>query len=351
MTNQNAHVNSNNILEFLETQNQKANLGDWPVYQIFGLNLASDYAFGKRLLSGKGLADISFNCADSLPIFMNWESIPPIFASQQKNVKGESVISSWLLEDFYMIRYAEFADYYLWEGGIVCLPTDLQQRELAAIHILPGVVALWLELYRGIPSLHGSGVKINSHAIIFLGHKNAGKSTLAISFAKAGFPLLSDDTIPIEKRDEIFWGRSAYPQARLWPEQVAHYIDEEMESEMIQSDYAKQRILLNNLGAQWFWDQALPLSSIYIASRRDSDDKDNKVEIIDLPSPESLVELMRYSIFPLTSQAFGLTHQRFDLFSKLAQKIPVRRIIYPNGHQFLTEVQEAIQIDQMKMNS
>ena len=68
--------------------------------------------------------------------------------------------------------------------------------------------------------LHASAVATPAGAAAFIGFTGAGKSTLAASLSAAGFPILSDDCLVIERDGRGFLARPFYPGARLWPDSV-----------------------------------------------------------------------------------------------------------------------------------
>lgn len=49
----------------------------------------------------------------------------------------------------------------------------------------------------GFTTLHASGVLIGDRALAICGSSGAGKSSLAFALARAGFPVLSDDLLPV----------------------------------------------------------------------------------------------------------------------------------------------------------
>ncbi|HZW33755.1 MAG TPA: hypothetical protein VFF52_23740 [Isosphaeraceae bacterium] len=74
---------------------------------------------------------------------------------------------------------------------------------------------------RGLLVLHGSGVIIADRAVVFLGAKGAGKSTLVAALYAAGCPFLADDIVAIDlhagSAPRVFRG---FPLVKLWPDAV-----------------------------------------------------------------------------------------------------------------------------------
>ena len=82
--------------------------------------------------------------------------------------------------------------------------------------ILGPVLAAMLEL-RGTPLLHGSAVAFRGRAILFVGHKRAGKSTVAAACAANGCGLLNDDVLPLLSSESGVTLRTGFPAVKLSP--------------------------------------------------------------------------------------------------------------------------------------
>jgi hypothetical protein len=89
-------------------------------------------------------------------------------------------------------------------------------------HLVCGI-GLGLALHqRGVFALHASAVAIDGRAMVFVGPKGAGKSTLAAALSARGHTLLSDDVVALDLPDD------GAPQLRpgptnlnLWPDSAA----------------------------------------------------------------------------------------------------------------------------------
>jgi len=76
-------------------------------------------------------------------------------------------------------------------------------------------IAILLHQRRAMP-LHASCVSRNGGAIAFVGDSEAGKSTTAMLFSKAGYDILSDDIITIRQREKLAMVNPANRSAKLW---------------------------------------------------------------------------------------------------------------------------------------
>lgn len=97
-------------------------------------------------------------------------------------------------------------------------PASSVNEELARFDMLGRVLPLVLHR-GGALSLHGSAVVTPSGAILLLGAKGRGKSTLALALAQRGAPLLTDDVAVVEARSgEAALVRPGVHAVRLWPD-------------------------------------------------------------------------------------------------------------------------------------
>jgi hypothetical protein len=80
---------------------------------------------------------------------------------------------------------------------IVCEEKEGAWPDFVRAHLLGRVLATAL-YSRGWMPLHGSAVQFDSGVVGFLAPKGFGKSTLALSLARSGARLVTDDTLPVE---------------------------------------------------------------------------------------------------------------------------------------------------------
>ncbi|HXC62650.1 MAG TPA: hypothetical protein VNV63_08245, partial [Nitrospiria bacterium] len=99
----------------------------------------------------------------------------------------------------------------IWTGNLTL--------EDAFVYLLGPIMAFALRL-RGLISLHASAVSIDGNAVAIVGSGGAGKSTTAGSFARMGYPVVSDDVLPLLDHGAFFSVQSGYPCVCLWPKSV-----------------------------------------------------------------------------------------------------------------------------------
>lgn len=80
--------------------------------------------------------------------------------------------------------------------------------------LLGPVLAAVLQLRR-FPLLHGSAVEANGKAIVFVGRKGAGKSTMAAASVAAGCGILNDDVLPFDSTADTMTLVPGFPALKL----------------------------------------------------------------------------------------------------------------------------------------
>lgn len=236
-------------------------------------------------------------------------------------------------------RVAHIAEYYLYPDRIFYRLLEPGCDYLVEIQFLGYICSIWLES-RGVPALHASAVVVGDRAVAFLASNKAGKSSVAASLMQAGFPLLTDDILPLECGDEGVMGQPGYPQMRLWPDQAEHFLGHYRELEIVHPAYAKRRVPIGANGLGAFWDQAVPLGCLYLPEMRDGN-----VEIEPVPPLGGFARLLRCSFVGAEVEALGWQPRRFQALAQVASTIPARRLRYPPARDRLSEVRQAILAD------
>lgn len=321
----------------------------WKTYRLFGLTLASDFPFASRLVPATDPANLTFTWVLEMPFAKGWWQVASSGRGAYRTEDDESVAYFYRLADCDVIRFTRVADYYLWSDRIVCHLFHPDYRYLVEIHLLGPVLSLWLERH-GIPMLHAAAVAVNGRAVAFLSTNSGGKSTLAAAMMQAGYPLLTDDILPVEHACGAFVGRPGYPQMRLWPDEAQHFLGHYEDLELVHPAYAKRRVPVGQGGFGAFCDQSQPLACIYLPERRDAQEHGTQVEILPLSRRDALIELVRHSFVASLVEQLGLQAQRLDFFARLVQQVPMRRLLYPSGFGHLPFVREAVLADLAAMS-
>lgn len=316
-----------------------ARLSGWRSYRLFGLTLASDFPFVHALPHAAGPPDLRFTRALESPVPPGWQSVSPVYVNPRRRPNGEHLVSLYCLNDCDVLRFPSIADFYLWPDRVVCHLVDPVADCLAELHLLGTVLALWLER-RAVVALHAASIAVANRAVAFTGSKHSGKSSLAATFVQAGDSLLTDDLLSVRARENHFIGQPGYPQMRLWPEQAQHFLGYYETLEIVHPAYTKRRVAVKELGT--FCVRPQPLVALYLLQRRDPTKHGTSIEITSVPRAEALFVLIRHCFASQLLNA--LTHQqrRAALLAPLVQRVPVRRLVFPSGFEYLPRVRRSI---------
>lgn len=82
-------------------------------------------------------------------------------------------------------------------GVILAHPLVESSDDFVRAHLLGRVIATAM-YHDGLLPLHASAVLTREGVVAFLGPKGVGKSTLAAALVRAGAPLVTDDTLPVD---------------------------------------------------------------------------------------------------------------------------------------------------------
>lgn len=314
---------------------------NFKTYNLFGYVLASDFPFANKLERSTGIPDLTFTCIDQSRQKLERQQIPT--GDSDSSSAGDDANSIYLRhqDNCDILSFPHVADFYISPERIICYLFDSAFHYLIEIYFLGTIMSFWLER-RGIVALHASAVQVNDRALVFLSSNNGGKSSLAAAFMQLGYPLLSDDVFPVERRGDAFIGLPGYPQMRFWPDEAQYFLGRYEDLEIVHPAYSKRRAPVGSGGFGTFCNTLQPLARLYLPKRRDSADGEKEIEIAAVSPRDAVIELVRHSFVAPILETSEMQQKRLDLFARLVQKVPMRRVIYPSGLENLPHVRDVI---------
>jgi hypothetical protein len=233
--------------------------------------------------------------------------------------------------------------WYWWEGvgrfrvtdgrAIVADPAPgADRREILSLILGPFIAIIMHQ--RGRLVLHASAVEIDGGVIAFIADSGVGKSTTAAAFMAAGYPVVSDDLLPVsldvEGAPRVHAGS---PQIKLWPEAI-EAIGHDPEGLPRVIGPRDKRVL--GVDERFTASLALPLRAIYVLRAAD------ELAIIDLAPNQALIELARNSYVAPLIDRMGDSRRHFLQIAELARRVPVRVIERPGRLELLGEIVERV---------
>lgn len=237
------------------------------------------------------------------------------------------------------------ANYFYWYGRckfvvfggheiVIEMIGDVEER-VVRLPLLGIIMAVLLH-NRGAFLLHGSAVRAGKVAIVFLGNKGMGKSTLASALLAAGHGLISDDIVMIRPSQEgAFEILPSYPHIKLWADTIPHVFNDRFyDFHQLHPDIDKHGYYVT----QGFVDKPTPLKQLYIIRRGP------ELNITPCTFQEAIVELVRFTyVVRFGTQLLGADQGRhFKFCAHLASNTEVLYLDVPNTLQELSKIREAI---------
>ena len=190
--------------------------------------------------------------------------------------------------------------------------------------------------------LHGSAVLISGQMIAFLGETGQGKSTIAASLGRQGFPVATDDCLVVEEKEDEILGIPLYPSLRLWPEALSALFGDAPGLPPV-CHYSEKKQLGMSEDLVRFSPTARPLHRIYILARHPEPGNSN-ITIAPLSPRDAFIALMKHP-YRLEIGIHERLRKEFDVIGRVVKLIDVRSMTYPRDYALLPKVCEAILSD------
>lgn len=210
-------------------------------------------------------------------------------------------------------------------------------------YLLTNGLAVVLE-FRGIPCLHGNTLAWKGKGFGLLGTSTAGKSTLSAALAMQGCQVMSDDMLSL-RLDLNHWRVSAsLPVLRLWQDSIAELYCSDIvaTAPRVHEPFNKYSLDAGCLDDLWSKNDSLNLTALYLLDRKDSPGMRPECWIEDLTPADALIALIRESVLSNATKALGIETHRMKKLGRLVSEIPVKRLCYTSGYDYLPEVCEKV---------
>lgn len=243
----------------------------------------------------------------------------------------------YVTDDKACINFPSLAEFYFSfdESRVDVIPM-LGASEASLQQLWHGQVVPMLYAGRGHTVLHGSAVRIGYQTACFLGRSGMGKSTIASSFATAGYPFLTDDGLLLERIEGH--GYEVHPSnaaVRLWRDSEEAVLPKDIEAAPPVQYTSKSRFVAGDELPHC--NEISELGVIYVLFREGV----NAPTITPLRANEAMMEFMKHS-FMLDARGENALRGHFERMSTLAREARSFRLDYPRDYDQLPIVREAI---------
>jgi hypothetical protein len=193
----------------------------------------------------------------------------------------------------------------------------------------------------GLRTLHGASLTWQKKAFTLLAASTGGKSTLTASLLKSGACLLSDDITVVEANGTGFHLRPGCASMRLGFDQTELFLGQQSNLAKFLPGVDKAIIPVGGCGWAQIEENSQTPACFYILERQ-LPDQLATVEIQTLERTEAVLALVRYSFVHHAPFFTGTSVERLGFITQLASQVPVKRLVYPSGYEYLPAVCNAI---------
>jgi hypothetical protein len=200
---------------------------------------------------------------------------------------------------------------------------------------LLGQVLSFSLLASGEEPLHGTAVVVHGKAVAFLGDCGYGKSTLGAAFLREGHRILTDDLLALKPTGAGYSAHPGIPRIKLFPSVSRRVLGRDAGTRL---NHGTSKQILPLTGEQVF-SRPAPLAALYVLSPPAPRTRHIAVEA--LSRSDALLELVRNTFNTVVDDRDRLARQ-FLFASRLATRIPIRRLTYPRNLAALPTVVGAV---------
>jgi hypothetical protein len=186
---------------------------------------------------------------------------------------------------------------------------------------------------QGLLVLHASSVNIDGHSVVFLGDTGQGKSTTAFALNRRGYPLVSDDVLPLQ----VFENDSplvypAYPGLKLSSEVL------------LKNGYGKNKFKNSQESRKYLLDvnefssDSIPIKKIYILKRG------MNFDVKKISPQNAIIELINNSFcFP----SFNNLEKSSNLLqcANVVKNVPIKTLFIKNSLDMMPELIKTVEND------
>jgi hypothetical protein len=182
--------------------------------------------------------------------------------------------------------------------------------------------------------LHASAVLTRHGVIAFAGKSGQGKSTLAATFAREGFALVSDDCLVLRAGSEGWTAVPSYPGVRLWPSTVEEVLREDTSTGDVAHYTLKRR--LGDTDVLPYTSGPAPLKRLFFLA-----DDTGEVSLERLSPGRAIMAMIAFA-YNLDIKGTLFLRRQFDTVVRLAEEVPTYAMHYPREFAALSAVRDAI---------
>lgn len=314
--------------------------GDWPWYgDACGFTLAATSPIaGLRGRVSNGSPDLTVEFLDAPPSPVAPPEAPWYVSPYCDEHGAPLLVAERMADGAHRLHYSEGAVFDVdARGSAVAVSWQAPLTQADAATFLLGPVLGFVMRLRGVVPLHASGVAIDGRGVLFVGDAGAGKSTTAAAFAGLGYPVLSDDIVPVADRRGAPAALPGYPRVSVWADSAAAVIGASS-LPAFSGTYTKQYLDLIEHGYR-FQDTPVTIDTIFLMRTRHTSGHGPRLR--DLSPREALIGLVSNTYCGYLLDA-PMRAREFDILSALVARVPVRELAFGDALEDVAQSCDAV---------
>lgn len=304
------------------------------VYSVYGLTIGSESYLPGLLCSSESShpetlrVDIGFHPPEWVSAGRGLPSTTCYQRPIQANGDPSLNVVSYGDGEFYELSYSDGTSFVIDRNATRTWGTYSSPLALEDLSVyLRGPILGFILRRRGTVALHASAVSIEGRAVVFCGCSASGKSTTAAALALKGFPVISDDIVPLQHQSGEFEVEPGCPQVCLWPDTVKQLLGASDALPQLTPTWEKCFLPLDGHSHNAkFGREKQPLRLIYLLG---SPEHTDAPRIESLPPNKALPHLIANTYMHRLLDRAQLAEE-FEVLGWLVTKVPIRRIIPHN---------------------
>ncbi len=287
-------------------------------YSVFGLQIESELELSE-LQNGNGTPDV----------LIQFGNVPSVLSEPEfKGVRFETN------ENEFLLKIDDVADYYVTKNTITIQQKDHSDLDSVRVFLYGSAFAALL-IQNGLLPLHANTLEKDGKAFLIAGDSGAGKSTLSTVLYKKGYNILSDDVSVLQIKDGTLKALPGIIYPKLWEKTLDQLGEEKADLKKIRPELNKYRFSK----VENRFNEAHEIQKIFIINQGNN----NEVKAEEVDAHQKLMVLLNHTFRKKIVQGKHTKSKQFMLFTQIAGKVDIWRIVRPKEYNTIDEIIELIE--------
>jgi hypothetical protein len=305
------------------------------LYTAYGVAIASDSPLALPPYSGEGFGRVTIQ-----------RGTGDLFAASIKNATDQ-YSDSWhryavLPDGAAYVCWGAVGEFIVSSNGrrILCRRFPEASRESFQVYLLGHALSFAL-VQQQLEPLHATAVVVDGRAVAFVGSSGFGKSSVAARFLSAGYPIVTDDLLVLQPSGSAVFAHPGPPRIKLFPKVAARFLAGVPAGTAMNGGTEK---LVLPIADALACRTPVPMAAIYVLAAPRDACRVASTRIEPLSTKDAFVELLKATFNRRLVTPGRLAHQ-FDLLSRIAAAVPIRKLSYRRSFDQLERLPDLVAAD------